>query len=345
MLVLKRAKNAGELKSFLNLPWSVVYTNTPTYATDAPYTISAYWRGERYDGELQYFPAVNFASLFQAACTALGITCADVQTSATLGYYLLPSKLLNHNGQEAAIGQTIYAQDNLPNVTFIDLVKMWGALSGKLPYMSGGELVYFDFSGSTWERVTDVSERVIEITETKRAFYDYNKLNEVRADDSDGLAITATYEAVNSSASGEKTLYSLPIKSAAETNKPILSADRTNKPIGFFGGEFGIGKKIAYQTSVAEDIKVGTFLHRLSTELITGASGYVIARDNGLLAKNQFLQGLLVDPVSITARVRMSMLEYERIDARTIFLLNGVKYVWTKAEFNKNVATLQLSRR
>jgi hypothetical protein len=62
------------------------------------------------------------------------------------------------------------------------------------------------------------------------------------------------------------------------------------------------------------------------------------------LTKFDDIQSLCDASTSVTINARLSLLEYEQLQPRTRIYYEGVLYVWTEAQYSKDVVTLKLSK-
>lgn len=204
--------------------------------------------------------------------------------------------------------------DNLPDVSIVDLLKVIAALTGKVLYYTDANGVTFDdLQVNTWD-MFDLSGRVLSIGDMKRAFGDYAQENIVKFDSGEGVLgaeeLRVTYDIFNANLEAEKVLQTIPFSE---------------------GGSDGV------------------YLYlRAGVDVQTLADADAAKTDNNMLRvglqKIPAIQTLCDASTAVAIKARMSLLEYERITPKTVLYYDGVRYVWTEAQWNKEVATLKLSK-
>ena len=222
---------------------------------------------------------------------------------------------VNISGGEAQIGDTIRAQDNLPDFTFVELLKSIAAASGLVLYYTEEDGVLFDdLNFENWE-INNITEKIIKTEKVEKIFSDYNKHNIILFDSGNSIQqfqrVTQDYTIDNDNLEEEKELLKIPMSEGGvvydgyeatfinkETGKPVLSKVVTD----------------------------GQFLARLS------------------LPKNANLQDLCDASTQIIVTAWMTAEEYEAINAKTLILYDGTLYVWTARQWQNNAAKFTLAR-
>lgn len=205
-------------------------------------------------------------------------------------------------GGEITSGAYVRLQDNLPDITAVDLLKYVAAFSGlMLNYDDTNGITFDALDFGTW-RNTGL-KNVIASENVTRVFSDYAQRNVVQFADNRGIV----YTIVNDNLNAEKELQNLPFVQ---------------------GG--GVADAI-YIDDLAEGDVVGT-----------NGGGNYLARVE--LPKNAGLQALCDASTAVTIKARLSLLEYESITPKTTLYYDGVRYVWTEAQWSKSVATFKLSK-
>ena len=222
---------------------------------------------------------------------------------------------VNISGGEAQIGDTIRAQDNLPDFTFVELLKSIAAASGLVLYYTEEDGVLFDdLNFENWE-INNITEKIIKTEKVEKIFSDYNKHNIILFDSGNSIQqfqrVTQDYTIDNDNLEEEKELLKIPMSEGGvvydgyeatfinkETGKPVLSKVVTD----------------------------GQFLARLS------------------LPKNANLQDLCDASTQIIVTAWMTAEEYDAINAKTLILCDGTLYVWTARQWQKDVAKFTLAR-
>lgn len=205
-------------------------------------------------------------------------------------------------GGEMQAGAYVRLQDNLPDVTAVDLLKYISAFSGLVLNYDDANGITFDvLAFNTWES-TDAKD-IIASENITRGFSDYAQRNVVQFEDKRGIVYTIE----NDNLKEEKELQNLPFVQGGGVAEAIYIDDKTEGDVvGTNGG--------------------GNYLARVE------------------LKKNAGVQTLCDASTSMQMRARMTMLEFERIAPKTIILYAGTRYVWTEAQWTKDVAMFKLAR-
>ena len=216
---------------------------------------------------------------------------------------------------DAVVGNTVRLQDNLPDITLVDLLKAVAALTGKvLNYTDYSGVTFDDLDVSTWS-VKEL-KNVISVETMSRKFGEYAQRNTLQFDSDKSVAQSArvidAYVIDNDNLESVKELQTVPFS------------------------EGGVNYDGAVEiVAVAEDNEKDT---------VADAATSVTSMARASLPLNENLQSLCDASTAVTLQVSMSLLEYESIQAKTAIYYDGVKYVWTEAQWSKDVATFKLSK-
>ena len=225
---------------------------------------------------------------------------------------------------EPVEGGQVMLLPHLPDCTLIDLLKICANVSGNV-------LNYSDSDGVTFEtlqdmgnwRVIDISSRVIEKKTMQRKFSDYRQNNYVQFDSDSFVGLTER------------------IKINYTIDNQNLESENDLQVIGY--SEAAIGTMDGNVTYTPILIKNPD---KQSTEKATiclaGQNDTYLGRI--YLTKNQTIQRLCNESTAVDLSVSMSLLEFSGISPKTLFYYNGVKYVWTEAQYSKDVVTLKLAK-
>lgn len=213
---------------------------------------------------------------------------------------------------------------HLPNCTLVDLLKICANVSGNVLNYSDSDGVTFETLQdiSTW-RVIDLSNKVIGKKTMQRKFSDYKQNNYVQFD-SDKFVnlierIKINYTIDNQNLESEKDLQIIGYSEAAEGS---MDENVTYTPILIKNPDQQNTEKATICLAGQND----TYLGRI------------------YLTKNQTIQELCDESTAVDLSANMSLFEFSRIVPKTLFYYNGVKYVWTEAQYSKDVVTLKLSK-
>lgn len=218
------------------------------------------------------------------------------------------------NGGSIISGDVVRLQDNLPDVTVTELLKTFAVLSGKQLYYTDSDGVTFDdLDFDTWG-IIDITGKVLNQKEIMRKFGDYAQNNIVQFDEDDSVPaaekISISYTIDNDNIEESKELQTIPFSE---------------------GSSYGAAGNRTLLSTENED----TLADADTTESL-------MLRAQPL--KNENLQSLCDASTSLTIDVCLSLLEYEQMQPRTRIYYDGVLYVWTEAQYSKDVVTLKLSK-
>lgn len=217
---------------------------------------------------------------------------------------------------EAAIGNVLRLQDNLPDVTLVELLKTIAAATGRVLNFTDAEGVTFDeVNTATWPTL-NVTGKVTAETDLSRTFGAYAQRNIVEY----------------------KTDASVPQEQRVRTQYAIdndnIEAESVLQTIPFTeGGQTAYGGYDVLQ--LAQDNE---------TDALANADTPAKRMARVVLSPNAGIQQLCNASTSLTIKIRMTLAEYESIQAKTALLYNGTRYVWTEATWQNNVCTCKISK-
>lgn len=209
-------------------------------------------------------------------------------------------------------GDLCRLQDNLPDITFIELLKIFAAVSGRVLAYDDVRGIYFDeVSFSDWgvKEIGKITKR----GEVKRVFSDYVKKNIINYKSEDGILfpISTAYTIDNDNLSDEKVLQTIPF-SEGEQNKDYPT-------------QVYVGAQ-SEEPTLASDAGEDVFLQRVQ------------------LPKNNNIQALCDASTQIKIDARMPLLTYDGIKPDTALLVDNSQYLWTERSWQKDVAQFTLAR-
>lgn len=352
---LKAAKDAGNLSEIFDettMGETALFNRVASYNINSAMVTSDYVVDDYDEGNQYYerprgmvaprYPAINFAYLFQKCCSHFGIVANSPVVGGDEGFFLVPPKLVSRTGGDAMVGDTVRMVDNLPDVTFIDLVKTWAAMTGTLINVEGNVITFETCNDvETWDRIE--ARDIIAFNQITRTFLNYGQRNIVKEK---GERLEAAYTISNLNIKEENVLQDVPFDFGDETFVTVLQTDTTSKPMFVApANRWAIAKKVSTNPSTQqEDLKVTSFLHSFDSTLVVRSTGYVSANKTNIFPKNAFLQQLCDKSTEVSVNMRMTLADFESLDAKTTILVQGTIYVWTEATWNDGVAKLTLSK-
>ena len=216
---------------------------------------------------------------------------------------------------DAVTGNAVRLQDNLPDITLVELLKAVAAATGKvLNYTDLDGVTFDDLDADTWS-VKELKD-VVKVGTMNRKLADYGQRNILQFDTDPTVAsaarVISAYVIDNDNLEAEKELQTLPFSEGApayENYVEVVEVEANNE-----------------KDTLANADTTATRMARASLPI------------------NDDLQGLCDESTSLQLQVRMSLLEYEGIGSKTALYYDGAKYVWTEASWTKDTATLKLSK-
>ena len=227
-------------------------------------------------------------------------------------------------GDELQAGDTVRAYDLLPDMTLTELMKIYAALEGKMLYYNeNGDIQFDEMDVSTWG-VFDLTGKVISVNNIARKFGNYAQKNVINF--KSGSDVMPTHRVENS--------YTI--------DNDNIEEEKTLLQIGYSEGEIAERNGFIVARFDAEDTEKNTLYEQ----------GIMLAKYNSQstygerisVPKNAGLQALCDASTGVTIKARMSFLEYNNIGAKTRIYYEGLLYVWTEAQYSKDVVTLKLSK-
>lgn len=206
-------------------------------------------------------------------------------------------------GVDVQVGDYVRLQDNLPDITFTELLKVIAALCGRVLNYDETNGVTFDALNLSAFPVRDVSD-IIKTGSLTRTFTDYAQNNVIVLND-EPEDVRTVYTIDNENIETEKELLKIPFDAAQTLDGALYIENAEADTLGATGAQ--------YLTRVQ-------------------------------LIKNNGLQSLCDASTSLSAQIRMTLFEFNQLTAKTAIRVRGVRYVWTEAQWAKDVATIKLAK-
>lgn len=208
-------------------------------------------------------------------------------------------------------------KDNLPNCTAVDILKAIAAMTGTILNYTEDNGIVFEPLILNGEQI-EIDDKIIKVSTMERKFADYAQNNYIKfADDSaqyDNEKKIINYPIDNDNIEAYKILLTLPAGSGG-----IYSENSQYQVLYLRGGE-------SVNILAVYDSREPIYLCR------------------PVLQKNNDIQSLCDASTSVQMQVRMTLLEFEQLKPKTRIYYDGVLYVWTEAQYSKDVVTLKLSK-
>ena len=229
------------------------------------------------------------------------------------------------DGNDIASGNVVRLADNLPELTLIELLKIYAYLTGTQLYYNGQDIEFDDLFFISWKRF-DISKQLLSIGKVTRTFADYAQRNIVGFDSAEDVPysqrITAEYDINNDNIETNKEVGKIPY---SEGQIGIAN----NEQVAQFDMEESYGKKMQKSGIMeARGISPDGNTHGLRVTLPT----------------NPGIQSLCDASTQVEVQARMSAYEYAQITAKTRILCRGTEYVWTSRSWQKDTAKFVLAK-
>ena len=224
-------------------------------------------------------------------------------------------------GKEVVPGDTIRVMELLPDLTLVELLKMYTYLTGTMLMYDDANGISFDsLNFDTWP-IIDVNGKITKESEVNRAFGEYAQNNFVRFN------------------SGDDVLPTQRISIDYTIDNDNLERSKDIATIPYSEGSLDVADGYVVARFDAYDIEKHTLY----------ADGIMLAKDckygeRIMLPKNANLQSLCDASTQYKISAQQSLLEYNKIDAKKLLLLDGMRYVWTSRNWQKDKATFTLAR-
>lgn len=224
-------------------------------------------------------------------------------------------------GKDIAVGDTVRAMDILPDLTLVELMKVYAYCVGKvLMYDETNGVSFDDLDFANWQ-VVNISDKLTKRGEVSRKFGDYAQHNVISFNSGNDVP-------VNQSISAEYTVDNDNI----EVSKDIAVIPYSEGSIDADGGYI-----------VARFDAEDTTKHKLYADgiMFCGASAFGLRIS---LPKNAGLQALCDASTQIQVSARMTLYEYNKITPKTLIYVDGTEYVWNSRNWQSGEAQFTLAK-
>lgn len=325
--ILKAIKDSGNIGDYLtrtDIPETAIFNDVVTTTHQNFGTYSYFY----YLGDKHLIPSLSLKNLLSKCATHFGLSVtwpSDIDEA-----YLTPDKLIDADGEALEFGDTARAWDNLPQITFNDLIKVVGNLCGKLPLVVGNVLT-FEGGHAGWGtyRVADV----IGVESLTRTAADFARNNYIiapcREMNNPFTPIDNGYNDYNII----EPLYSR-IPNGGKPSQYLIDNDNLEEAKTISEFPFtAIANKF-------EDAGVFMLRKRVGGDLVAyGQTGGLYS-----LPVSSIIQDVCTESTTIKASVRMSLFDFMTLKETTHVILNNVRYAWTNAQYNAGVCALELCK-
>lgn len=255
----------------------------------------------------------------------------DVGDTATIGYDASAVPAYDYEVRISINHDFIYGEDvplnaMLPELTAVELLKLYAAINGCVLNYTDAQGVTFeplDFDNYAMRDIKALTKR----GELVRTFSDYAQQNIVKMTPEDwvwlGERIKTQYAIDNDNIEAEKDLLVL---KASEGGKKIAYTNDGEVHTRLLVRNDAEGKRKAKDQTIALASVDDPYMLRVTIPTIEG------------------LQNLCTASTQQKISARMTLLEYNAIQAKTLALVEGLRYIWTERSWQKNEAQFTLAR-
>lgn len=209
--------------------------------------------------------------------------------------------------------------DQLPPITFAELVQVYCQVYGVYPIINEGSITFAE--ASDLSNVVNCDRYYIETDSVERVVKGFAKTNTIKFEKNDSLAVQPqqVWEVDNDTIDDEKTLYTLPFVPGLQTENGLyiddMEVDEDGKVVS------KVDKYTLARIQENGDLKIAEIARREDITRITEASTYV------------------------KMLMYMPMYDFNRIFvAGNVIQVGGVRYIWTSAQWNKNKVTVEMQK-
>lgn len=205
----------------------------------------------------------------------------------------------------------IRVRDNVPEMNIIELLKTIAAVTGRVLNYDGA--IKFEELQGEWYRVLRLTD-VVSVGKMTRTFGNFERNNYVEMDSAEYVTnrIRLNYSVDNA----------------------ILQEDNVLQTIPF--SEFGTIIRVydIPNLFLPQDSDVYT--------LAANTSGFYMGNIN--IPANNTIRGLTDTSTTIDVQARMSLLQFDSIDQKTIIYYDGAYWVWMSGQWSNDIAEMTIAR-
>ena len=212
---------------------------------------------------------------------------------------------------QAQAGELCLLSDNLPDCTFVELLKTIAAASGRvLNYTDADGITFDEVDFTEWTKIEGLL--LTKKEEVIRTFSNYAQRNLVLFESNKGVLypLSIEYTIDNDNIETEKDLQKIPFSE---------------------GDNYGAGFVYVPKADEAERMTVS----------IAGNEAKLLRVS---LPQNAGVQALCTASTQIKLKARLTLLKYQAITAKTLLLIDGTVYVWTSSTWQNDVASMTLAK-
>lgn len=224
------------------------------------------------------------------------------------------------------VGETYYLKPNLPDITIIDILKIYANLfrCGLIYDSSTNTVSFFNFSFDKSSAMA-LDDILIEVSEVERSFLDYCQKNKIDFKSEEYVVnrFSLNYLINNDNLQADKTLYTIPFSDGIQTTDSNVQINDFELVAPF--------KKTAKQSTLAVASKTNgqTYLKHIS-----------MLYRNFSIPDN--LTSIIANSTTATFKVRMDAKTFLDISNTDTFKYRGVYFCCIEGKYSNGVANLTL---
>lgn len=205
----------------------------------------------------------------------------------------------------------IRVRDNVPEMNIIDLLKTIAAATGRVLNYDGA--IKFEELQGEWYKVLRLTD-IVSVGKMTRTFGDFERNNYVEMDSAEYVTnrVRLNYSIDNDTLKEDNVLQTIPFSE--------------------FGTRIGV-YDIPY-SFLPQDSNAYT--------LAANTSGFYMGNIN--IPANNTIRGLADTSTTVDVQARMSLLQFDSIDQKTIIYYDGAYWVWMIGQWSNDIAEMTIAR-
>ena len=215
--------------------------------------------------------------------------------------------------EEVTLGQIVRLQDCLPDITLVCLLKVVAAITGTALYYDQNGISFDTLDIASWPVLR--VENVIKVTDIRRTFGEFQQHNYV------------AFEPDAAVMSSERLRLDYAI------NNQNIGAANDLQVIPFSEGTRAGDYDGRQYVAISDDERWALGDAELNAGALLRVGLPIVSTIAALCAKS----------TRVTLTARMTMQDYNRVTPKTLLQVGGVRYVWTDAQWQKDMAKFTLS--
>lgn len=255
-------------------------------------------------------------------------------------------EVLNY-ADEVKYGEYVPIQPNLPDITFIDLLKSNAMIAGRaINYNESSKKIRLeDLDFDTWTLYGVSESELLEFDDVERVVTDFAQSNVVKFDSADYVAEdmkdTDTYKLYNDNAEELKEIYTIPFNEGALRSYVVGITTLYNTYIDDTTRKVEVDSEGVETVTYEIDGKKFSLLQCPSLPFADDMTTYL---QQPQFARAKWLERLLDKSTKIHAEIKCPLMYFQQADEHLRLLIRGQQYVWTSGIWSGGVASVELQK-